>query len=79
MYTRFWEDSWLGDAPLFRQYASLHNTVQQKQVSVADTMAHMHLNITLRRTLSSNKWEKWIELVERLMHVQLSNKKDMFV
>jgi hypothetical protein len=37
------------------------------------------LNVTFRRTLTSNKWARWLELAEHLMHVQLSYEKDTFV
>jgi hypothetical protein len=36
MDTRFWEDIWLGNKTLAKQYPSLYNIVQQKQVSVAN-------------------------------------------
>jgi hypothetical protein len=76
---RFWEDVWLGDTPLSQQYESLYNIVNGKQVAVADVLGANSLNISFRRTLTPNKWVQWLELVERLMNIQLSNEKDTFV
>jgi hypothetical protein len=36
MKTRFWEDTWLGDAPLASQYPNLFNIASNKQVLAAD-------------------------------------------
>jgi hypothetical protein len=77
--TRFWEDSWLGDVPLARQYPSLYNIAQRKQVSVASVMSRSPLNIEFRRALTGTKWSRWLHLVRRLMDVLLSNHNDVFV
>ena len=42
--TRFWEDTWLGDAPLADQYPILYNVVRRKNVLVAEVLAHSPLN-----------------------------------
>jgi hypothetical protein len=57
--TRFWEDTWLGDAPLNICYPLLYNIVQQKIVLVVDVMSHNLLNVVFRRNLRENKWEIW--------------------
>ena len=75
---RFWEDNWLGDAPLAQQYPLLYNIVNRKQVSVQEVLGSSPLNITFRRTLTPNKWVLWLHLVERLMDVQLSQENDSF-
>jgi hypothetical protein len=77
--TRFWEDCWLGDAPLAQQYPSLYSIANRKQVSVADTLANRPLHVTFRRILTPNKWAQWLELVERLMHIRLNDDTDTFV
>ena len=76
---RFWEDTWLGDKPLSKEYPSLYNIVYRKQVLVADVLGSAPPpNIGFRRALTGNKWDKWLHLVNRLMHVQLSGHKDLF-
>jgi hypothetical protein len=76
---RFWEDTWLGDSPLASQYPLLYNIVRRKNVLVADVLSNTPLNIEFRRTLTGNKWEAWIALVQRLILVTLSEEKDIFV
>jgi hypothetical protein len=49
--TRFWEENWLDDAPLAKQYPSLNNIVQRKQVFVADALSYSPLIIAFRCTL----------------------------
>jgi hypothetical protein len=77
--TSFWGDKWLGDVPLSQQYPSLFSIVERKQVSVADVLENRPLHVTFRRTLTPNKWALWLELVERLMYIQLTNEDDSFV
>jgi hypothetical protein len=37
------------------------------------------VNITFRRTLTDNRWQLWLQLVQRLMPIQLNNEKDEFI
>jgi hypothetical protein len=76
---RFWEDIWLGNTPLADQYLSLCNTVQRKNVLVAYVLSHIPLNIEFWRVLNGNKWNDWLNLCQRLMTVNLSNRQDKFV
>jgi hypothetical protein len=76
---RFWEDTWLGDAPLASQYPSLFCIVQRKNVLVADVMFSMPLNIAFRRSLVGSRWTDWLSLVSRLIQVQLTDQQDSFV
>ena len=57
----------------------LFNIVQRKQVSVADTLSGTSVNISFRRSLTGNKWDKWLHLVNRLMYINLTNTQDEFV
>ena len=74
--TRFWEDTWLGETPLALQYPSLYSIVQRRDAYVATVMQSTPLNIQLRRTLVGTHWEAWLNLVRRLMDVQLSQQPD---
>ena len=69
---------WLGDRPLCAQYPSLYRIVNHSNVSVAHVMAASPLNIGFRRALSGDKWDRWANLVTRLMGVQLSDNNDVF-
>ena len=53
--TRFWEDTWLGEAPLAIQYPSLYTIVQQRDAYVATVLQSNPLNIQFRRTLVGNR------------------------
>jgi hypothetical protein len=76
---RFREDTWLGNKSLADQYTSLYNIVQRKQVSVASVLKHNPLTISFHRTLHGNRWTLWLQLLNRLLQVQLNNEKDIFV
>jgi hypothetical protein len=74
----FWEDTWLGNSPLAHQYPSLYNIVQRKQVSVANVMSQMPLNIGFRQALTGSHASRWIHLYTRLMDIQLTTQPDVF-
>jgi hypothetical protein len=76
---RFWEDTWLGDSPLANQYPALYNLVHRKQVSVANVMGQVPLNIGFRQVLTGVNADRWTHLVLRLMPIQLINQPDSFV
>jgi hypothetical protein len=62
--TRFWEDAWLGNKPLAVQYPYLYNIVQIKNVSISIVLNQNPLNIAFRRTLTGNRWNMWLHLVQ---------------
>jgi hypothetical protein len=76
--TRFWEDRWLGDETLASQYPGLYTIVNHKNVTVANTFKENGLNISFRRNLAGDKWLSWLDLVERLMDIHLTDEKDTF-
>jgi hypothetical protein len=76
---RFWEDIWLGEVSLARQYPALYHIAQYKNVKVANVLSHAPLNIGFRRALSGNKWIQWIALCRRLMTINLGTNQDRFV
>jgi hypothetical protein len=77
--TYFWEDSWLGDGPLASQYPSLYAIVNYKNVTVANTIKEDDLNISFRRNLADDRWLAWLDLVERLMDIHITDEKDTFI
>jgi hypothetical protein len=46
---------------------------------VTNVLSQNLLNISFRRSLNGNRWPLWLQLVQRLMHVQLNNENDKFV
>jgi hypothetical protein len=47
--TRFWEDTWLGSAPMPQHYPTLHVIAQQKGLLVVNVMSNVPQNIGFRR------------------------------
>jgi hypothetical protein len=45
---RFWEDTWLDNAPLHEQYPALYNIIRHKSDTIAIVMATSPLNMTFR-------------------------------
>lgn len=76
--TRFLEDTWLGDTPLAVHYPTLYNIVQRKEVFVRSVLGASPLNIQFRRALIGDKWIAWLNLVRRLMAINLTNEPDSF-
>jgi hypothetical protein len=76
--TRFWEESWLGVAPLASQYPNLYAIVNYKNVTMTNAIKEDGLNISFRRNLVGDRWLSWIDLVERLMDIHLTDEKDTF-
>ena len=77
--SRFWEDIWLGDRPLSAQYPILYNIVRNKNALVADVLSTAPpINLQFRRSLTGNRWTEWINLVERLVPIDLTSQEDTF-
>jgi hypothetical protein len=53
--------------------------VNHKNVTVASTLSKNGLNISFRRNLAGDKWLSWLDLVERLMDIHLTEEKDTFI
>jgi hypothetical protein len=75
---RFWLDTWLGAEPLASQYPSLYAIVNYKTVTVANAIKEGRLNISFRRNLVGDRWLSWLDLVERLMDIHLTDERDTF-
>jgi hypothetical protein len=61
------------------KFSSLYSIVRKKTVIVAHILSTMLLNISFRRALVGDNWDKWLKLVDSLLEVQLSLCKDTFV
>ena len=76
--TRFWEDVWLGNTTLAARFPSLFSIVRHKNVLVAQVLENNPLNIEFRRVLTGQRWVSWLQLVEELMRVTLTDVEDCF-
>jgi hypothetical protein len=77
--TRFWEDLWLGKEPLMENYPTLYNIVRKKNLSVAQVLSTTPLNISFRRALVVDNWDKWLNLVGSIIMVHLNDHMDSFI
>ena len=68
----------MGGSPLADQYPSLYNIFNERNVTVAEVVSYEPLNIDFRRSLSGNKWTAWLNLIERIMRVNLTVEPDKF-
>jgi hypothetical protein len=76
--TRFWEDLWLGKELLMKKYPTLYNIVRKKNMTVAQVLSTTPLNVSFRRALVGDNWDKWLHLVGNVLPVHLNDHRDSF-
>jgi hypothetical protein len=76
--TIFWEDLWFEKEPLKEKYSTRYNIVKKKNVSVAQVLSIAPLNISFKRALVGDNWDKWLSLVGSICMVHLNDHKDSF-
>jgi hypothetical protein len=76
---RFWEDRWLGNHTLKKQFPSLYAITHQRNVSVASVFSMIPLNISFRRGLAGNNLTLWFKLVARVADIRLNGMRDRFI
>ena len=75
---RFWEDKWLGNAPLQEQYPAFYTIVRHKSDTLAKVLESFPLNVSFRRSLLGPRQTSWNVLLQRLASVQLTQGSDIF-
>jgi hypothetical protein len=63
---------------LATEYSSLYNIVHHKNITVENLLSSTPINIGFRRTLDGNKWDRWTNLLHRLILGQLTDHDDIF-
>jgi hypothetical protein len=48
-------------------------------MSVAQVLSNTLLNVSFRRALMGDSWDKWLELMGNVLMVNLNNSKDSFI
>jgi hypothetical protein len=61
------------------KYSSLYKIVRKKNMSVAQVLSTTPLNVSFRRALVGDSWDKWLELVGNVLMVNLNDRKDSFI
>ena len=75
---RFWEDRCLNHSSLADEYPSLYNCASNKNSTVAHVLNSTPIKLPFRRILIGNLRVAWLDLVERLMRINLLDEPDMF-
>lgn len=74
--TRFWHDCWLGDCPLKIRFPNIFRIVSVPDLEVAKAYVNGQWHVEFRRQLNAVYIEEWIQLLEVLSNVELSEGKD---
>jgi hypothetical protein len=75
---RFWEDKWLGNATLRKQYPALYNIVRHKSDTLAKVLETSPPNVSFRRTFIGPRQASWNDLLRHLDSIRLSQGSDVF-
>ena len=73
---RFWENWWLGNEPLMKQFPPLFNIARKKNQTMSSVLSTIPLNISFRRALVGDKLRMQLELVTLLVNVNMSDAED---
>jgi Na+/H+ antiporter NhaD/arsenite permease-like protein len=60
------------------KYPTLYNIVRTKNMSVAQVLSTIPLNVSYRRALMGDNWDKWLHLVGNVLLVHLNDHRDSF-
>jgi hypothetical protein len=61
------------------KYSSLYKIVRKRNMSVAQVLSTTLLNVSFRRALVRDSWDKWLELVGNVLMVNLNDRNDSFI
>jgi hypothetical protein len=77
--TRFWEDLWVRNEPLMKSFPSLYIIARKKNVTVAQVLSTVPLNISFRRAVDGENRVNWLKLVGCILGVRLNRQRHTFV
>ncbi|GJW10658.1 hypothetical protein Tco_1576485, partial [Tanacetum coccineum] len=78
--TLFWEDPWIIDSPLRKNYPRMYALENVKHVSIADKLNDVSLTDSFRRSPRGGlEEEQYLSLVDIVASVVLSNSNDRWV
>jgi hypothetical protein len=76
---RFWEDCWMGNKSLEKEFPNLYNLVQNKNIVVAKVLETIPLNVSFRRAIVGKNLEDWYVIVWKVANVNLTSHLDQFI
>jgi len=77
--TRFWLDGWLGECPLKVSFFKLFQIASDQNLEVSKACVQGQWEISFRRQLDDSQRQEWVELLEILNEVQLTEGVDKMV
>ena len=76
---RFWADIWFETSPLSVQFWPLYSICHQHFVSLAEVWDNNEIKLTFRRNFSDIMMEGWLQLVEIVHNIVLSDESDALI
>jgi hypothetical protein len=76
---RFWEDTWVGTAPLVVQFWELYCICIEKTKTVSKVLGEGEIRLSFRRTISESMMQTWCELLSVVEQVSLRDEPDSVV
>jgi putative lipoic acid-binding regulatory protein len=76
---RFREDNWLGSSSFAIQFWPIYRIINEHGKSIAELWDGQNLKCTFRRNVNETLYNSWLELVELVSTVQLSEEEDEMV
>lgn len=72
-------DNWLGSSSLAIQFWPIYRIINEKGKTVVELWDGVNLKCTFRRKFSSEMYQTWLEIVELVATIQLTNEEDDMV
>ena len=76
---KFWEDNWLDTSRLAFQFWKLYEIVNKKSHTVSEVWDGSTLKCSFRRTVSEQRWNDWLEVVQLASTITFSFEEDALI
>jgi uncharacterized protein (DUF2235 family) len=76
---RLWEDTWIGSSSLAIQFYPLYRIINEHGKTIVELWDGHNLKVSFRRDVSESLYQSWLELVELVSTVQLTDEEDEMV
>jgi hypothetical protein len=76
---RLWEDTWIGSSSLAIQFYPLYRIINEHGKTIAELWDGYNLKVSFRRDVSESLYQSWLDLVELVSTVQLTDEEDEMV
>jgi hypothetical protein len=76
---RLWEDNWLGSTSLAIQFWPIYRILYEQGKTIAELWDGTNLKCTFRRNFSEALYQSWLEIVELVSTIELTEEEDEMV